>query len=326
LGVNQSEFRGLSVSNVKGGTGVLISDSHNNTFTEITSTNNGNGTYVRSCSNNSITLNNFDFNQKGIIVEYSPNNTISANSIYGNNNTGMHLALYSGHNRLYNNSFIANGQHAYLFFLPDRNYWNLTVGNYWDNYTERYPDATNNGTVWNTPFELSTSESDNLPLVYDPFFETRVPKLSITSADNTDGTKKVMLQWNRIASANNYLVYRANAEISSVQNLEPLASVSTTSYSDNVPEGTYYYVVIAVGGSMKSKISNNVNIEVHPPEDPENPDKPGQSDPNIGLIIGLVGAAVGIAAVAVVVVIKKRKAAGAKPTRQEEPKTNQPKN
>ena len=239
----------------------------------------------------------------------------------------MHLALYSGHNRLYNNSFIANGQHAYLFFLPDRNYWNLTVGNYWDNYTERYPDATNNGTVWNTPFELSNIgigqlAFSNMTLFRDP----SASKVSITSADNTDGTKKVMLQWNRIASANNYLVYRANAEISSVQNLEPLASVSTTSYSDNVPEVTYYYVVIAVGGSMRSKISNNVNIEVHPPEDPENPDKPGQSDPNIGLIIGLVGAAVGIAAVAIVVVIKKRKAAGAKPIRQEEPKTNQPKN
>ena len=42
-----------------------------------------------------------------------------------------------------------------------------THGNYWNDYTTRYPSATNDGTVWNTPYTIDgeASAQDNYPLV-----------------------------------------------------------------------------------------------------------------------------------------------------------------
>ena len=41
-----------------------------------------------------------------------------------------------------------------------------TVGNYWDDYTEKYPAAIQLGDVWDTPYIISYGENqDRFPLV-----------------------------------------------------------------------------------------------------------------------------------------------------------------
>jgi parallel beta-helix repeat protein len=60
--------------------------------------------------------------------------------------------------------------------LPESEYLNTVLqttlwddgsqGNYWSDYTARYPDATNDGTVWDTPYAFNTpGKMDNYPLV-----------------------------------------------------------------------------------------------------------------------------------------------------------------
>ncbi len=39
-------------------------------------------------------------------------------------------------------------------------------GNYWNDYESRYPSATNDGFVWDTPYELNGETSDNYPIVF----------------------------------------------------------------------------------------------------------------------------------------------------------------
>ena len=39
-------------------------------------------------------------------------------------------------------------------------------GNFWSDYQTRYPDATNDGTVWDTPYEIKSNVLDNFPLVH----------------------------------------------------------------------------------------------------------------------------------------------------------------
>ena len=45
-------------------------------------------------------------------------------------------------------------------------------GNYWSNYERRYPSATNDGTVWDTPYQIYSAYADRYPLVH---YTDRIP-------------------------------------------------------------------------------------------------------------------------------------------------------
>lgn len=80
-------------------------------------------------------------------------------------------------NTIYLNDFIDNNQSAMVYFpqtaaLKDgialfANYWdNGSVGNYWSDYTQRYPDAVeiNNSGIMSTPYVIETANTDLFPL------------------------------------------------------------------------------------------------------------------------------------------------------------------
>jgi len=74
---------------------------------------------------------------------------------------------------IHHNSFIDNAIDETGAQCWDRNLYNLwdngTEGNYWSNYLLRYPNATNDGTVWDTPYLVGERyRPDRYPIVdYD---------------------------------------------------------------------------------------------------------------------------------------------------------------
>ncbi len=121
------------------------------------------------CSNyNIISWNTFEhFNRgSGISLSRSSYNVISEN-IFSNNKRGIYL-YYCNDNMIYHNSFLNNSlSHAWDY--RGTNIWDHhdSMGNYWDDYNECYPDATNNGIIWDTPYVIPGGGCiDRFPLVH----------------------------------------------------------------------------------------------------------------------------------------------------------------
>jgi nitrous oxidase accessory protein NosD len=120
---------------------------------------------------NKIEKNNCSFNGYGINLEEIIISEISFN-IFGNNayyGIKVVLPFQGGANTFTQNNFIANKEgHA---VVSGMNKWSLNgKGNYWDDYSRRYPSATQNQGIWSIPYEINTENRDKHPLV-DPYFE-----------------------------------------------------------------------------------------------------------------------------------------------------------
>jgi parallel beta-helix repeat protein len=114
-------------------------------------------------------------NNYGIYFGNGDNNTITDNFIKSNNLYGIYLTSDqyvnnpSVDNHIYHNQLISNGIQAYDDNLEGNN-WNHTTlkeGNYWSDYLKKYPNATNDGKVWNPPYIINNSigAKDYYPLV-----------------------------------------------------------------------------------------------------------------------------------------------------------------
>jgi parallel beta-helix repeat protein len=127
----------------------------------------GNSIYLSNSSGNSISGNNVTADSgSGILLEYlSNNNTISENNIVNNPFIGIKIKPDSIGNKIYHNNFINNAIHVSTSI--GINVWDDgSKGNYWSDYSLKYPNATeiDDSGVWNTPYTISPSEADNYPL------------------------------------------------------------------------------------------------------------------------------------------------------------------
>jgi len=117
----------------------------------------------------------------GIYLEYSENNTVSGNNIT-NNSLGIQI-LDSHSNTFYHNNLDNINQVNVTTHFPSYvNFWNDNYpsgGNYWSDYEERYPNATEiDGTgIWDTPYVIDENNQDNYPIV--PEFPTWTSMLLI---------------------------------------------------------------------------------------------------------------------------------------------------
>jgi len=178
--------------------GVFLGSTTNSTITSNKISNNMNGITFDASSNNTVSGNTITENEAGISVRWdSLNNTIIGNDITANNETGIYLAEsesnsiignnvtdngrgvyteYCGVNIFHHNSFINNTQQWYdIGFTP----WPILLqfsvsiwddgneGNYWSDYEDKYPNATelDGSGIWNTPYVLHESNQDNYPLM-----------------------------------------------------------------------------------------------------------------------------------------------------------------
>jgi hypothetical protein len=89
--------------------------------------------------------------------------------VSNNNNFGIYLYDSSNTNTIYFNDIYGNiYSQAFEESCTDNQWDNGTTGNYWGvDYISNYPDATNDGTIWNIPYEINGTGSgiDNFPLV-----------------------------------------------------------------------------------------------------------------------------------------------------------------
>ena len=161
--------------------GIGLDCSSNNVIENNTcENNNACGIYLFLSSNNTIKNNTCEDDDYGIYPRCANNNILINNNIL-NNKYGIYL-YYSNNNIFYLNNIINNSDDVYS---PDStNIWNSTslityrynestytnyLGNYWDDYKERYPDAEEiDGTgIWDEPYSIY-SDNDTYPLV-EPF-------------------------------------------------------------------------------------------------------------------------------------------------------------
>jgi parallel beta-helix repeat protein len=161
--------------------GIYLDSSSNNTVSGNNLTaNNVYGILLDSSSNDTLLDNNVTNNRDGIDLEYSSGNTLSGNNVTVNNDYGIWF-YSSSNNLIFLNSFVNNTNQAYTDGLP--NIWNNgSVGNYWSDYLTKYPNATqvDNSGVWNTPYNIDTSNTDHYPLMVPIVIVPEFPSIQAT--------------------------------------------------------------------------------------------------------------------------------------------------
>ncbi|TFF89904.1 MAG: hypothetical protein EU548_05730 [Promethearchaeota archaeon] len=177
--------------------GIYLENTTLNTISENSASNsdNGYGIYLFGCNDNDIISSETSDNYlSGIVLNFSSSNTLLKNN--ASNNHGNSFYLLNSHNNtlkgnvmlnnsdygisiktsinnlVYNNLISENGIYNAYSDLS-LNSWNVTsFGNFWGNYSERYPNAnqTSNDLIWDTPYEIygSPSIKDYFPLVNPP--------------------------------------------------------------------------------------------------------------------------------------------------------------
>ncbi|WP_455392296.1 NosD domain-containing protein [[Eubacterium] cellulosolvens] len=153
------------LSNLKG---IVIFTAWENEIINCTGRNNYEGLDLLGNSKNNTVINSTFWNNKeGIHINYSAkNNNITDNLICNNTQVGIISESLSNNNIIFKNMIITNSQQA----LDDNksNHWDdSSEGNYWSDYKSRYPSASNNGHVWNIPYDIPGlgGAKDYYPLV-----------------------------------------------------------------------------------------------------------------------------------------------------------------
>jgi len=136
------------------------------------------GIYIHYFSSDNFACDNYMENVSfGIHIAYnSDNNYFIRNYVIGNEgnivDVNQNGDLTSENNNIYHNNFY-NGSDPFGYSdwhtTTNANHYNdSTLGNFYDDYKERYPSATNDSIVWDTPLEYDWgNQQDNYPLV-DP--------------------------------------------------------------------------------------------------------------------------------------------------------------
>lgn len=188
--------------------GIQMSKSSHNRITENNITENVSGTSIYDgSSGNAVIRNNIVENGwDGIQVFASFNNTVYANNITDNSNRGIFFRdgsagnivvgnriannhngirlVESAGNSIYHNSFVGNT--LQINSEESVNIWDdgyPSGGNYWSDYQERYPNATeiDDSDIWNTPYVIDQNNQDGYPLIPEFPAWTSMPLLLIVA-------------------------------------------------------------------------------------------------------------------------------------------------
>jgi len=193
--------------------GIDLFNSNNNTLTDNNASYNDLGIRLRNYLNDSTLINNnVLYNNYGVVFVCAYNNTMTNNNV-SHNQLGIHLC--HSNSIIYLNNFINNEDNVYSY--NSTNIWNSTskitytyngntytnyLGNYWDDYKEKYPEAEeiDDCGIWDTPYSID-SDADNHPLMKpwgnyfelpENIFDTGVPVNPYPSISGThNGTIKL---------------------------------------------------------------------------------------------------------------------------------------
>jgi parallel beta-helix repeat protein len=125
-------------------------------------------------NHNLIHNNNITENNVGVYLSFSLNNTITDNIIQNSKLYGISI-LESTNSNIYHNNFMNNTQQTYDYswnhpeYSNSTNFWDDSdsKGNYWSDYEEKYPNATelDGSGIWDTPYVIDENNQDNYPLI-----------------------------------------------------------------------------------------------------------------------------------------------------------------
>lgn len=176
------------------GKGIILNYASNNQITQNNINSNSEaGMRISYSDDNIISGNYITKNQEGLLLYYSSNNTIKENKI-ADQDTGISLHGSSS-NLICHNNFVNNTKQIYDVGwhgvnqpfpglpLPSENVWDngyQTGGNYWEDYSDKYPDAkeSDNSGIWDTPYMIDESNKDNYPLIEPYIINLNVPEVS----------------------------------------------------------------------------------------------------------------------------------------------------
>ena len=152
------------------GTGTVVTVEADGVIMDTIKITNGvNGTVLEKTDNCILhTLIVVDNAETGIFLYNSRNCTLKYNEIAGNL-YGIYIQN-SSDNTIYHNKFINNTYQVHIEAIdgyPSNTWDDCAEGNYWSDYQERYPNATEmDGTdIWDTPYVLNENNQDNYPIV-----------------------------------------------------------------------------------------------------------------------------------------------------------------
>jgi len=156
--------------------------SDNNTLTSNTASNNSvSGIMVYRSNASTLTGNIASNNDFGIDITFSSNNTLTDNVISNNSWSGIEI-WYSSNNTFYHNNFINNIRHVRSYYSTNNWDDDAGKGNYWSDYEERYPNATeiDGSGIWDTPYVIDENNQDNYPIVPEfPTWTSMLPLLIV---------------------------------------------------------------------------------------------------------------------------------------------------
>lgn len=124
------------------------------------------GIYVSFFSERNMFYNNDVFNNfNGIRVKDASYNVFYKNNITGGLD-GVTLCCGSNNNTFYLNAFMRNGGVSAVDSVGKNHFDYLGKGNFWDDYTTRYPNTTSTEGIWDIPYSIASDiVKDNFPLV-----------------------------------------------------------------------------------------------------------------------------------------------------------------
>ena len=141
---------------LNGDVGVSLACSSNNALTNNNVSNNSFFGILFASSNNSVfTSNNVSNNYVGMVIGSSNNNMIYLNNFINNANNVLSSELTNTWSSPSEISYVYNG-----------NTYTSNLGNYWDDYKEKYPDAEeiDSTGIWDAAYSIYRDNSDNYPL------------------------------------------------------------------------------------------------------------------------------------------------------------------
>ena len=141
------------------------------------------GIYLYNVSNAVIYNNYVDAYEMPLMIYKCTNITVIYNTLkdayeqfqfYHSRNIVFH------HNNVFNDEYSTHPTSDYPQVKNTTCQWDdgHGEGNYWSDYAERYPNATNNGLIWSTPYQIEPDDIDgrehfdSYPLVTDPELPT----------------------------------------------------------------------------------------------------------------------------------------------------------
>ncbi len=141
--------------------GLLLVNSRDITVKNSTFANNEVGVYLWKSSNTSIYGNRILFNMYGMYSSKSSWVKVQNNTFRRNHLWAIDMDYLSSGYIIWMNNFIKNRDYPmpFMYFQAwetrmNENHWNTTTGNYWSDYTYHYPNAGNDGYVWDTPYSI----------------------------------------------------------------------------------------------------------------------------------------------------------------------------